>query len=81
MGGAENLRSTQVKILTYLVYGLMSILTLTTAFTLYELYVMPDKYVRLERYQCDQDSVRGQLEKLIDKVDETNRFLRDDRNK
>lgn len=77
----ENASKTQVQFLKYLVWVLLTFLTVSGSWTMLEMYRLksdlPEKYVRLERYQCDQKALQGSVNKLIDKVDETNRYLRD----
>ena len=65
----KNLTSTQIKFLTYLVWGLLTFLTIATAWTMLELYNLPKNYVLLERYQCDQESLKMGIEKLDRKLD------------
>jgi len=72
----NGLSNTQIKLVTYLVYFLLAILTLVM--TLNSITVsshdtaikeMPDKYVRLERYQSDQQVLKENQRAIIDKLD------------
>ena len=72
----NGLNDLQVKIVTYLVYVLLAILTLVMTFnsltvasherTINE---MPDKFVRLERYQSDQQNIKENQRAIMDKLD------------
>ena len=70
----NGLTSPAVKWLTYLVYGLLIILTIITGWNNVTISKLPDNYVRLERYQADtlrlEQGVRdinNKLDRLIEK--------------
>ena len=49
----NGLSDSKVKWLTYLVYFLLAILSIVTAFNTYLISDLPKEYVRLERYKSD----------------------------
>ena len=65
----KNLNESRVKWLTYLVYILLSILTLVTGWHTVALSNLPDKYVRLERYQSDASRIENNLKTINYKLD------------
>ena len=65
-----DLKSIQIKILTYGIYALIFVLTSLTAWQHLQLTELPDNYVRLERYKEDQKIDRGSLERIEDKLDQ-----------
>ena len=65
----SNLNGSTVKWLTYLVYILLSVLTLITGWHTVALSNLPDKYVRLERYQSDAGRIESNLKNISDKLD------------
>lgn len=66
----NGLNETQVKVLTWVVYALIFILTTVTAWQHIEIYNMPEKFVRLERYQADTESRVNALIRIENKVDQ-----------
>lgn len=75
----EGLKETQVKLLTYLVYLLISVLTIATIAIGTDLQQfkskMPDSYVRLERYRSDIEANRRTLGRMENKIDTINKYL------
>ena len=72
----NGLSDKQAKTVTYLVYFLLAILTILMAWqTIVTLShgsaiaCLPDKYVRLERYQSDQLAIRENQKAIMDKLD------------
>jgi len=65
----DGLNGNQVKFLTYLVYVLLTILTIVVAWQAVTIAQIPDKYVRLERYGCDVKDVKERLKALDTKLD------------
>jgi len=65
----NNLNESRVKWLTYLVYILLFVLTLITGWHTVALSNLPDKYVRLERYQTDAGRIESNLKAINDKLD------------
>ena len=65
----SGLNNTAIRFVTYLVYILLALLTLTTGWQAVTLGNMPDKYVRLERYNSDQNKICAELTKLDTKLD------------
>ncbi|HCY85927.1 MAG TPA: hypothetical protein DHV36_12400 [Desulfobacteraceae bacterium] len=65
----NGLTVTQTKILTYAVYAVLFVLSSITAWLAIQVYAMPEKYVRLERYQADTKRVERQLECMNSKLD------------
>lgn len=65
----ENLDNATVKWLTYLVYILLVVLTLMSGWTTTKIAAMPDKYVRLERYQADSGRIECTLRDMDTKLD------------
>jgi hypothetical protein len=65
----KGLGQDQVKWLTYLVYLLITILTVITGWHTVTIANMPKEYVRLERYQCDTRRVEKKMDKLGGKLD------------
>lgn len=66
----ENFSNGEAKVLKWIVSVLILILTGTTAWNALSIANLPDKYVRLERYQCDQKDIKDALNKMDDKLDE-----------
>ena len=69
----SDLKETQIKILTYGVYGLMGFLTLVTIWVVAQVMdvktCLPKEYVRLERYQSDETKTQRLLDKIDNKID------------
>jgi len=65
----EHLDSAKVKWLTYLVYILLASLTLISGWNTTKISAMPDKYVRLERYQSDSGRIECTLRDINSKLD------------
>ena len=65
----KGLNGNQIRWVTYLVYILLSVITLITAFHAYQISTLPDKYVRLERYKSDVDQMIKQQERIADRID------------
>ena len=61
------------KWLTFLVYFLLSVLTITTGWSMVGLADLkdnlPKEFVRLERYKCDIDKLEKQIEELRSSMD------------
>ena len=68
----ENLKKFQVQILTWVVWALIFILSGVTAYQQVLFMDMPENYVRLERYKCDQDK----LEKGLSEIKSDTRDIR-----
>lgn len=65
----DNLNSTQVKILTWVIYALMALLTVATTYLMIENAHLSDKYVRLERYKADSTRTESTLCRIENKLD------------
>lgn len=79
MNGKENSSNGSTRFLTYLVYVLLGILTLTSGYQMMSLRAqdvkiskqnerlvkLPDKFVRLERYTCDVQRIEKCLARLM----------------
>jgi len=79
----EHMNGKEIKLVTYLVYVLLAILTLVTGYHVVALTTVktemiavsatlntfPDKYVRLERYKTDLVRVETLLERIDGKID------------
>ncbi|MCP4579818.1 MAG: hypothetical protein GY846_26405 [Deltaproteobacteria bacterium] len=65
----ENLDSAKVKWLTYLIYFLLAVLTFMSGWNTTKISAMPDKYVRLERYQSDSGRIECTLRDIDSKLD------------
>ena len=72
----EGLDKKQAKILTFLIIFLLTFLTFLSSWSKYESHQntrkfqdLPNEYVRLERYRCDQDRLYKAIEKMNDKLD------------
>ena len=65
----NGLSGAETKFVTYLVYVLLTLLTITTGWQAITLNSLPDKYVRLERYTSDQNKVCTELNKVDSKLD------------
>jgi len=70
----EDLNESKVRWLTYLVYILLTAITIVSGWNTVKITDMPDKYVRLERYQTDTNRIErtliaidAKLDKLIDR--------------
>ena len=61
----NGLNGNQTKFLTYLVYVLLALLTFATGWHFRVLSSLPNEYVRLERYLCDNE----RLEKTLETID------------
>lgn len=60
----DNLKKLQIKILTWVVWALIFVLTGLTAYQQVLFMDMPKNYVRLERYNCDQDKIEKRLTEI-----------------
>ena len=65
----NGLSNAETKLVTYLVYVLLTLLTLTTGWQAVTLNSLPDKYVRLERYNSDQNKICTDIAKVDSKLD------------
>ena len=65
----NGLNKTAVQILTWVVYALMVIISIATFYLIVEQAKMPDKYVRLERYQADTERIENTACRLEAKFD------------
>jgi len=65
----EDLNASKVKWLTYLVYILLAVLTVLSGWNTNKISTMPDKYVRLERYQADSGRIECSLREIDAKLD------------
>jgi len=65
----NGLNGLQVKILTWVVYGLIMFLTVVTGWQQVKLFEMPNEFVRLERYQSDSNTSRESLKRIENKID------------
>ena len=74
----NGLTSPAVKWLTYLVYGLLIILTIITGWNNATISKLPDNYVRLERYQSDAVRIDQRYQSDTERIDQS---LRDINNK
>lgn len=69
--GGENLSKDAVRWLTYLVYILLTILTIIVGSMFKTVYIdMPKEYVAKEQYRCDIDDIRRDLQKDIQRQTE-----------
>ena len=68
----SGLNNAQTRFLTYLVYVLLTILTIVVGWQALTISQIPDKYVRLERYICDVNDLKEDIRCLSNKID---RFL------
>jgi septal ring factor EnvC (AmiA/AmiB activator) len=61
------------KILTWVIYALIFVLTSATAYQQFDLSrvkdELPKEYVRLERYKCDQETIKNMLMRIEKSVD------------
>ena len=62
----KGLSGAETKLVTYLVYVLLTLLTITTGWQAVTLNSLPDKYVRLERYNSDLNKVERKLDRLLE---------------
>jgi hypothetical protein len=60
----NGLNKTAVQILTWAVYALMALVSMATFYLIVEQSKMPDKYVRLERYQADTERAEATVCRL-----------------
>lgn len=65
----DNLDAQKVKWLTYMIYFLLTVLTVMTGWNSATISGLPEKYVRLERYQCDTTRVEKTLQSMNSKLD------------
>jgi len=65
----NGLNNESVKILTWVVYALILILTGATSYLMVAQAQMSDKYVRLERYQSDTQRIESSACRLESKFD------------
>jgi hypothetical protein len=72
----DGLSTRQVKILTFVVYILITLLTLTTGYQQTQIIAqngkldrLPETYVALERYKCDVETLNTKLNRMDDKLD------------
>ena len=65
----KDLNGPVVKWLTYLVYILLTVLTIITGWHTATLSKLPDNYVRLERYQCDTVRIEQGIRDINLKLD------------
>jgi len=65
----DGLTGTQTKILTWVIYALMTILSIATAYLIVEQAKMSEKYVRLERYQADTKRIEDSACRLEEKLE------------
>ena len=65
----DDLSESKVKWLTYLVYILITIITIVSGWNTVNISAMPDKYVRLERYQTDSGRIECTLQSINAKLD------------
>ena len=65
----DELSESKVKWLTYLVYILITIITIVSGWNTVNISAMPDKYVRLERYQTDSGRIECTLQSINAKLD------------
>jgi len=63
----EDLNESKVKWLTYLVYVLLTAITVISGWNTVRITDMPDRYVRLERYQTDVSRINSKLDNLIER--------------
>jgi transposase len=59
----------QVQWLTYLIYILLSVLTVIASWHTVKITSLPDTFVRLERYNADQSRVEKSLDAINQKMD------------
>lgn len=64
-----NIKQEKIAWLTYLVYILLSFLTLTSVFNSMEIKEVKKDYVTIERYKCDTDRIYTELSKISLKLD------------
>lgn len=69
-----NLSQGKQNVLTYLVYVLLSLLTLVMGYVVIQMTQLPETYVRLERYLCDQSKIEKVLERIERKIDRLNNY-------
>ena len=65
----EDLNESKVKWLTYLVYILLTLITVVSGWNTVNISALPDKYVRLERYQTDSGRIECTLQSINTKLD------------
>ena len=65
----EGLNTPAVRWLTFLVYGLIVVLTIMTGWHQATIGELPDNYVRLERYQSDNTRIEQGLRDINQKLD------------
>ncbi len=66
----KGLNPTEARVLTYALYTVLFVLTGIIAWLSVEVHGMPEKYVRLERYQSDTAKVEKQLDSIDSKLDQ-----------
>gem|GEM_PF-2653089 len=66
----KGLSGTQVSVLTWLVYALITFLTIATSWQQIKLFDLPKEFVRLERYQSDGAKSQESLCRIERKLDE-----------
>lgn len=57
----DGLTNPQIKVLTWIMQTLLILMVGVVSWLCVQMYTMPDKYVRLERYQSDQDTSKDTL--------------------
>ena len=65
----EDLNESKVKWLTYLVYVLLTAITVISGWNTVNISDMPNQYVRLERYQADSQRIEHSLRVIDSKLD------------
>ena len=65
----EDLNESKVRWLTYLVYILLTLITVVSGWNTVNISALPDKYVRLERYQADSGRIECTLQTINTKLD------------
>lgn len=69
MGRLDKLSETQIKFLTYLIYILITIITVVAGWNTVRISAMPEKYVQKERYLCDQERIEKKLDRILDYIE------------
>ena len=62
----KGLNDSKVRWLTYLVYLLITVISLVTVYNTDAITSIREKYVRLSRYDTDQARIEKKLDRLID---------------
>lgn len=65
----DGFNRSKTKLLTYLVYVLLALLTVIQAWAMSQISNLPDRYVRLERYRCDIEDFKKVMDTLNEKLD------------